>query len=47
MPRRSSHDKLRPATDAGIDLGWDDEQVTLWLNRQLDATRTSGSAARR
>lgn len=33
----SGHNKLRPATDAGIDLGWDDEQVTLWLNRQLDA----------
>jgi hypothetical protein len=35
----SSHDMLPPATDAGIDLGWDDEQVTLWLNRQLDALR--------
>ena len=34
-----SHDMLPPATDAGIDLGWDDEQVTLWLNRQLDALR--------
>jgi hypothetical protein len=35
----SGHNKLRPATDAGIDLGWDDEQVTRWLNRQLDAMR--------
>ena len=33
----SGHNKLRPATDAGIDLGWDDEQVTVWLNRQLEA----------
>ena len=34
-----SHDMLPPATDAGVDLGWDDEQVTRWLNRQLDALR--------
>jgi hypothetical protein len=34
-----SHDMLPPATDAGIDLGWDDEQVTRWLNRQLEALR--------
>lgn len=33
------HNELRPATDAGVDLGWDDEQVTLWLNRQLDGLR--------
>ena len=33
----SGHNELRPATDAGIDLGWDDEQVTMWLNRQLEA----------
>ncbi len=35
----SGHNQLRPATDAGIDLGWDDEQVTRWLNRQLAAMR--------
>jgi len=29
------HNHLRPATDAGIELGWDDEQVTTWFNRQL------------
>src|SRR4029450_6588827 len=33
----SGHNALRPATDAGIEIGWDDEQVTAWLNRQLDA----------
>ncbi len=27
---------IAPATDAGIQLGWDDEQVTAWLNGQLD-----------
>ncbi|MFN2633504.1 MAG: hypothetical protein ABR610_08835, partial [Thermoanaerobaculia bacterium] len=35
----SGHNELKPATDAGIDLGWDDEQVTAWLNRQLDGLR--------
>ena len=35
----TGHNELRPATDAGMDLGWDDEQVTEWLNRQVDALR--------
>lgn len=35
----SSHNMLPPATDAGVDLGWDDEQVTVWMNRQIDALR--------
>lgn len=26
----------RPVKDIGIRLGWDDEQVTIWLNRQID-----------
>ena len=34
-----SHDMIKPATDAGVDLGWDDEQVTLWFNRQLQGLR--------
>src|SRR5262245_29670291 len=41
-----SHDMLPPATDAGIDLGWDDEQVTRWFNRQLDALRVRVGAAK-
>jgi hypothetical protein len=28
-------DGTRPAKEMGIRLGWDDEQVTIWLNRQL------------
>jgi hypothetical protein len=42
------HNQLKPATDAGIDLGWDDEQVTAWLNRQLRAmhARLGGPAAK-
>ena len=35
----SGHNKLRPAVDCGIDVGWDDEQVIIWHNRQLEAAR--------
>jgi hypothetical protein len=35
----SGHNMLRPATDCGIDIGWDDEQVVIWNNRQLEASR--------
>jgi len=30
-----STEGMAPAAEAGIQLGWDDEQVTIWLNRQL------------
>ena len=33
--------QLVPATDAGIQIGWDDEQVTVWHNRQLDGSRAT------
>ncbi len=29
-------DRIAPASDAGIQLGWDDEQIAAWLNGQLD-----------
>jgi hypothetical protein len=32
-------DQIAPGTDAGIQLGWDDEQVTIWLNSQIDLLR--------
>jgi hypothetical protein len=32
-------DQIAPGSDAGIQIGWDDEQVTTWLNRQLDLLR--------
>jgi len=35
----SGHSKLDPATDVGLDVGWDDEQVTTWFNRQIDGLR--------
>jgi hypothetical protein len=35
----NGHNELPPGTDAGLDVGWDDEQVAAWLNRQLDTMR--------
>ena len=32
-------DQLPPGTDAGIQIGWDDETVTAWLNNQVDLLR--------
>ena len=31
-----SEDALPAVQDAGIGLGWDDEQLTIWMNRQID-----------
>jgi hypothetical protein len=35
----TSADGLPPAADFGLRLGWDDEQITVWFNRQVDATQ--------
>jgi len=35
----TSPDGLPPAADFGLRLGWDDEQVTIWFNRQVDASQ--------
>lgn len=35
-PLGETDDGSRPRTDHGARLGWDDEQVATWLNRQLD-----------
>jgi hypothetical protein len=32
-------DRIAPGSDAGVQVGWDDEQVTAWLNGQLDLLR--------
>lgn len=37
-PLNPTADGLAPPADLGIRLGWDDEQVAIWLNRQVDAT---------
>jgi hypothetical protein len=33
------HNELTPASDVGLQIGWDDEQVAIWMNRQLDSAR--------
>lgn len=33
----SGHSAIPPATDVGVDVGWDDEQILLWANRQFRA----------
>lgn len=43
QPRRAlftdtSADGLPPVGDFGIRLGWDDEQIAIWMNHQVDAT---------
>lgn len=35
-PLGEEDDASRPLNDHGIQLGWDDEQVATWLNRQID-----------
>ncbi|MCW3097917.1 MAG: hypothetical protein JWL77_3535 [Chthonomonadaceae bacterium] len=35
-PLNETEDGTRPAKDIGVRLGWDDEQVTIWLHRQVD-----------
>jgi hypothetical protein len=34
----------RPHEDYGLQLGWDDEQLVTWFNRQLDTTPTAPDA---
>ncbi len=31
--------QIAPGADVGIQLGWDDEQVTVWFNNQIDLLR--------
>ena len=39
-------DGLAPVTDLGIRLGWDDEQLLIWQNRQLKADRVGSPDCR-
>jgi hypothetical protein len=39
-------DALRPVEDVGIRLGWDDEQVVIWMNRQLTDDRRNSPTGR-
>jgi hypothetical protein len=38
-------DTIVPGTDAGIQIGWDDEQVTKWMDRQIKIAQQMASAA--
>src|SRR5262249_18803461 len=31
--------QIAPSAEAGVQVGWDDEQVTIWLNSQIDLLR--------
>jgi hypothetical protein len=31
--------QIAPGAEAGVQIGWDDEQVTVWFNRQIDLLR--------
>lgn len=35
------HNELTPASDTGLQIGWDDEQVAVWMNRQLQSARSA------
>lgn len=43
-PLQEEDDDTRPANDAGVQLGWDDEQIALWLNRQIDPAHATEDA---
>lgn len=34
----------RPSEDSGVQLGWDDEQIVTWFNRQVDSGATAADA---
>jgi hypothetical protein len=36
-PLQETPDGTRPVREIGMRLGWDDEQVTIWMSRQIDA----------
>lgn len=40
-PLTERPDGTRPVRELGVRLGWDDEQVTIWLNRQIDPIAAS------
>ena len=40
----SEEEGHRPAEDRGIQIGWDDEQLVTWFNRQLDTSATAPDA---
>jgi hypothetical protein len=43
-PLNEKADDTRPVKELGIRLGWDDEQVTTWLNRQISPAAAAQDA---
>ena len=43
-PLDEGNDGDRPHTDHGVQLGWDDEQVATWFNRQVDPAAATQDA---
>jgi hypothetical protein len=43
-PFSEEDDGTRPARDLGIQIGWDDEQVATWLNRQVQPAAATQDA---
>jgi hypothetical protein len=43
-PLGEDDDGSRPHADLGVQLGWDDEQVATWLNRQIDPAAATQDA---
>ncbi len=44
---RQQERRPRPYEEVGLKLGWDDEQIVIWLNRQLTDDPRNGSPAAR
>lgn len=40
----ADEDGDRPAEDRGIQIGWDDEQIVTWFNRQVDSSASAADA---
>jgi hypothetical protein len=38
-PFEEADGKYRPVKEVGVRLGWDDEQLAVWMNRQLDPSQ--------
>jgi hypothetical protein len=43
---RQDERRLSPYTETGLKLGWDDEQIVIWLNRQITDDPRNAAAAR-
>ena len=42
-PSTATDTSMAPASDIGVQIGWDDEQVLAWHNRQLDMADRAGA----